>query len=45
MVSDRFDEILQKWQKFKEKIHTTKDRKFGKFPEIFQLVAKTSKDV
>jgi alpha-glucuronidase len=26
MVSDRFGEILQKWQKLKEKIHTTKDR-------------------
>jgi hypothetical protein len=26
MVSDRFGKILQKWQKLKEKIHTTKDR-------------------
>jgi hypothetical protein len=24
--SDRFGEILQNWQKLKEKIHTTKDR-------------------
>jgi hypothetical protein len=33
MVSDRFGEILQKWQKLKEKIHTTKNRQF---PEIFK---------